>query len=84
MFKRFFLVNYQGVFNKENELLITLSSFFIDNSGVAICFSNDSNFLKLSYLDGPERIFALDPTFILTRINNTEITGEINKLIAFV
>jgi len=75
-----FLVNYQGVFNKENELLITLSSFFIDNSGVAICFSNDSNFLKLSYLDGPERIFALDPTFILTRINNTEIMGTIATL----
>ena len=57
-----YIANYQGVFNKENELLIALSSFFIDNSGVAICFSTDSRFVKLSYIDGPERIFALDPT----------------------
>ena len=75
-----YIINYQGVFNKENELLIKLSSFFIDNSGVAICFSTDSKFVKISYIDGPERIFALDPTFILKRINNTETMGTIATL----
>ncbi|WP_111707240.1 toll/interleukin-1 receptor domain-containing protein [Lutibacter citreus] len=75
-----YLVNYQGVFNKENELLITLSSYFIDNSGVAYCFSKDGKFFKLSYLDGPERIFALDPTIILNRINDTKIMGSIATL----
>lgn len=75
-----FLVNYQGIFNKENELLITLSSYFIDNSGIAYCFSNDSKFLKLSYIDGPERIFALDPDFILERLNNAKIMGAIATL----
>lgn len=75
-----YIANYQGIFNKENELLIALSSFFIDNSGVAICFSTDSKFVKLSYIDGPERIFALDPTFILTRFNTIEIMGTIATL----
>jgi hypothetical protein len=75
-----FLVNYQGIFNKENELLITLRSYFIDNSGIAYCFSLDGNFLKLSYLDGPERIFALDPEFILARMNDPEIMGTIARL----
>jgi hypothetical protein len=75
-----YIANYQGIFNKENELLIALSSFFIDNSGVAICFSIDSKFLKLSYIDGPERIFALDPEAILDRINNKNIMGSIATL----
>jgi|GEM_PF-2266293 len=75
-----FLVNYQGIFNKENELLIFLRSYFIDNPGIAYCFSLDGNFLKLSYLDGLERIFALDPEFILARVNDPEIMGTIAGL----
>lgn len=75
-----FLVNYQGIFNKENELLITLSSYFIDNPGIAYCFSLDGNFLKLSYLDGLERIFPLDPEFILVRMNDPAIMGTIARL----
>jgi hypothetical protein len=75
-----FLVNYQGVFNNDNELLITLSSFFIDNPGIAYCFSLDSRLFKLSYLDGPERIFALDPEFILARMNDPKLMGTIAGL----
>jgi hypothetical protein len=75
-----FLVNYQGIFNNENELLITLSIYFFDNPGIAYCFSLDSKFFKLSYLDGPERIFALDPEFILARINDPAIMGPIARL----
>ena len=75
-----FLVNYQGIFNRENELLITLRSYFIDNSGIAYCFSLDGNFLKLSYLDGLERIFALDPEFILARMNDRDLMGAIAGL----
>jgi hypothetical protein len=56
------------------------SEYFIDNSGIAYCFSLDGNFLKLSYLDGPERIFALDPEFILARMNDPEIMGTIARL----
>lgn len=75
-----FLVNYRGIFNSENELLITLNSYFIDNSGITYCFSLDGNFLKLSYPDGIERIFALDPEFILARMNDPAIMGNIAKL----
>jgi hypothetical protein len=75
-----FSANYQGIFNNEKELLITLSSYFIDNPGIAYCFSSDGNFLKLSYLDGLERIFTLDPEFILARINDPAIMGTIARL----
>ena len=75
-----FLVNYQGIFNNENDLLRTLSSYFIDNPGIAYCFSLDGNFLKPSCLDGPERIFALDPEFILARVNVPEIMGTMAGL----
>ena len=75
-----FLVNYQGIFNNENELLITLSIYFFDNPGIAYCFSLDSKFFKLSYLDGPERIFALDPEFILERMNDPGVMGKIARL----
>jgi hypothetical protein len=55
---------------------------FIDNPGIADCFSLDGNFLKLSYLDGLERIFALDPGFILDRMNDPAIMGTIAGLSA--
>ena len=75
-----FLVNYQGIFNNENETLVALGSYFFDNPGIAYCFSLDSKFLKLSYLDGPERIFALDPEFILERMNDPGVMGKIARL----
>ena len=34
----------------------------------------------MSYPDGIERIFALDPEFIIERINNTEVMGNIATL----
>ena len=60
-----FFATYQGVFNAHNDLLITLDLDFIDNSGVNLSFSKDSKFLKVSYLDGLQRIFALDPANVI-------------------
>ncbi|WP_339753485.1 TIR domain-containing protein [uncultured Winogradskyella sp.] len=75
-----FLVSYQGVFNAHNDLLITLNIDTIDNPGVALSFSKDSKFLKVSYLNGLQRIFALDPEFIIKRINDTSTMGNIARL----
>ncbi|SDB43086.1 TIR domain-containing protein [Flavobacteriaceae bacterium MAR_2010_188] len=75
-----FSINYQGIFNAENELLIRLDIDMIDNPGIAYCFSTDNNFVKVSYLDGPERIFALDPQFIISRIYNLKVMGAIAQL----
>jgi hypothetical protein len=75
-----FLANYQGLFNSDDDLLIRLDLDFIDNPGIAYCFSNDGQFLKVSYLGGLERIFSLNPDFIIDRINNTEIMGTIAGL----
>jgi len=75
-----FLVSYQGVFNAHNDLLITLNIDIIDNPGVALSFSKDSKFLKVSYLNGLQRIFALDPEFIIKRINDTSTMGNIARL----
>jgi len=72
-----FTANYQGVFNADNDLLIQLNLDIIDNPGVAYCFSSDDEFFKVSYLDGLQRIFPLNPEFIIERINNTEIMGTI-------
>ena len=75
-----FLASYQGVFNAHNDLLIALNLDTIDNPGIALCFSKDSKFVKVSYLDGLQRIFALDPEFIINRINNIEAMGQIADL----
>ncbi len=75
-----FLASYQGVFNAHNDLLIALNIDTIDNPGVALSFSKDSKFLKVSYLDGLQRIFALDPEFIIKRINDTSSMGNIARL----
>ena len=75
-----FLAAYQGLFNSDNDLLIRLDLDIIDNPGIAYCFSNDGQFLKVSYLGGLERIFSLNPEFIIDRINNTEIMGTIAGL----
>jgi len=75
-----FLVSYQGIFNKNRELLIRLAAYFIDNPGIAYSFSLDQKYFKISYLDGPERIFALDPEDILARVNDREIMGDIAGL----
>ena len=75
-----FLATYQGLFNSDNDLLIRLDLDIIDNPGIAYCFSNDGQFLKVSYLGGLERIFSLNPEFIIDRINNTEIMGTIAGL----
>ena len=73
-------LNYQGLFNANNDLLIRFDLDRIDNSGIAYCFSENSEFVKISYLDGPERIFSLNPEYIINRINNTEIMGNIAQL----
>lgn len=75
-----FMANYQGVFNAQNDLLINLSIDMIDNPGTALSFSKDSKFLKVSYLDGLQRIFALDPEFIIDRIHNSASMGNIAGL----
>ena len=75
-----FLASYQGIFNAHNDLLITLNLDTIDNPGVALVFSKDSRFLKVSYLNGLQRIFSLDPEFIINRINNTPALGKIAPL----
>ncbi|OIP52004.1 MAG: hypothetical protein COZ75_09630 [Flavobacteriaceae bacterium CG_4_8_14_3_um_filter_34_10] len=75
-----FSANYKGVFNAEKELLIRLDVDIIDNPGIALCFSTDNQFLKVSYLGGVQRIFALNPEFIIDRINSTEIMGTISNL----
>jgi hypothetical protein len=75
-----FLASYQGVFNAHNDLLIALNLDTIDNPGIALCFSKDSKFVKVSYLDGLQRIFAVDPEFIINRINNIEAMGQIADL----
>ena len=68
------------MFNANNDLLIRFDLDRIDNSGIAYCFSENSEFVKISYLDGPERIFSLNPEYIINRINNTEIMGNIAQL----
>lgn len=73
-------VSYKGIFNINGDQLISLNLDFTDNPGVAYCFSNDGEFLKVSYLDGLERIFALNPEFILNRLNNIDTMGTIAKL----
>jgi len=73
-------LNYQGVFNANNDLLIRFDLDRIDNSGIAYCFSENSEFIKISYLDGPERIFSLNPEYIINRINDQEIMGNIAQL----
>ncbi|MCB0461060.1 MAG: toll/interleukin-1 receptor domain-containing protein [Flavobacteriaceae bacterium] len=73
-------LNYQGVFNAKNDLLIRFDLDRIDNSGIAYCFSENSEFIKISYLDGPERIFSLNPEYIINRINDQEIMGNIAQL----
>ncbi|WP_442846165.1 TIR domain-containing protein [Leeuwenhoekiella sp. H156] len=75
-----YFASYKAVFNKHGEQLIALDLDFIDNPGVAICFSTDSKYFKVSYLDGLERIFPLDPQTILKRINKVEIMGNIAHL----
>ncbi|PKP24699.1 MAG: hypothetical protein CVU03_11155 [Bacteroidetes bacterium HGW-Bacteroidetes-2] len=75
-----FSANYKGLFNAEKELLIRLDVDIIDNPGISLCFSTDNQFLKVSYLGGIQRIFALNPEFIIQRINNTEIMRTISDL----
>ena len=75
-----FFVSYQGVFNSHNDLLITLNNDMVDNPGVISSFSEDSKFVKVSYLNGLQRLFALDPEFIIKRINDTKAMGNIAHL----
>ena len=75
-----FLASYQGVFNAHNDLLITLNIDTIDTPGITLSFSKDSKFFKISYLDGLHRIFALDPEFIIKRINDTSSMGNLAHL----
>jgi len=75
-----YLLNNRGVFNKEKELLIDLSAYWFEVPSIAYCFSEDDKFFKISLEDERERIFPLDPEFILERINNPEIMGNIAEL----
>ena len=74
------MASYRGLFNAQNELIITFNLDRIDNPGITLSFSEDSRFLKISYLDGIHRIFSLDPEFILNRINNLDFMGKIDQL----
>ncbi|KAA5824467.1 TIR domain-containing protein [Algibacter amylolyticus] len=65
-----FFASYQGVFNAHNDLLIAFSIDTIDNPAITLCFSLDSKFVKVSYMDGVQRIFSLDPDFIINRFND--------------
>lgn len=75
-----FNLNYQGVFNTEGDLLVPLDLDIIDNPGIALCFSQDGRFAKVSYLDGVERIFGLDPDWIIERISHPEALGPVAPL----
>lgn len=75
-----YAISYQGIFNADGERLVTLNLDVIDNPGTAYCFSKDGRFVKVSYLDGLQRIFALDPEFLIGRINDPEAMGHIAEL----
>lgn len=75
-----FIASYNGIFNAHHDLLIKLDIDTIDNPGVNLCFSNDSKFIKVSYLDGLQRIFSLDPEFIINRINDSNSMGNLARL----
>lgn len=75
-----YILNYQGIFNAAGQRLVTLNLDVIDNPGTAYCFSTDGKFVKVSYLDGLQRIFALDPEFILARLNNPSVMGRVARL----
>lgn len=75
-----YFLNYQGIFNAEGDLLIALDLDIIDNPGIALCFSQDGRFAKVSYLDGVERIFCLDPEWIMERISQPEAVGPVAPL----
>ncbi|WP_075350208.1 toll/interleukin-1 receptor domain-containing protein [Algoriphagus marinus] len=75
-----YLASYRGLFNAENELIITFNLDRIDNPGITLAFSEDSKFLKISYSTGAHRIFPLDPEFILNRINDLDFMGKIDQL----
>lgn len=72
--------NFLGVFNADGDELIKLNLFWIDNSGVSYSFSEDGRFFRVAYLDGTERVFSLDPEFIINRINDVETMGSIARL----
>ncbi|NKI30349.1 toll/interleukin-1 receptor domain-containing protein [Croceivirga thetidis] len=72
--------NFLGVFNASGDLLIKLNLFWIDNSGVSYSFSEDGEFFRVAYFDGTERVFALNPEFIIDRLNDTETMGHVAKL----
>lgn len=74
--------NFLGVFNANGDELIKLNLFWIDNSGVSYSFSENGNFFRVAYLGGTERVFSLDPEFIINRINDSETMGNIAKLSA--
>ena len=75
-----YLASYKGLFNAQNELIITFNLDRIDNPGITLAFSENSRFLKISYSDGAHRIFPLDPEFILNRINDLDFMGKIAQL----
>lgn len=75
-----FSANYKGIFNAEKELLVRLDVDIIDNPGIAYCFSTDNQFFKVSYLDGVQRLFPLNPDVIIDRVNTPEIMGNISDL----
>ncbi|WP_334113184.1 hypothetical protein [Paucihalobacter sp.] len=75
-----FSANYKGFFNAEKELLVRLDVDIIDNPGIAYCFSTDNQFFKVSYLDGVQRLFPLNPDVIIDRVNTPEIMGNISDL----
>lgn len=75
-----FYAGYKGVFNAHKDLLIAFLIDTIDNPAISISFSKDSKFVKVGYIDGLQRIFALDPEFIIKRINDIEAMGRIADL----
>ena len=75
-----FKADLTGIYNRNGELLVKLNLWSDDNSNVSLWPSPDQKFLLVRYHIGLMRIFALDPEFIIERINNTDIMGNIAHL----
>ena len=70
----------RGVFNNSDEELISLDLNVRRYRKISSAFSEDSRFYIVSYNSRLKRIFALDPEFILDRMNNPALFGTIASL----
>ena len=68
------------MFNNSDEELISLDLNVRRYRKISSAFSEDSRFYIVSYNSRLKRIFALDPEFILDRMNNPALFGTIASL----